>query len=147
MPVEMEKVIKNGQTDLNIMENGKTIVLVEKENLFMLTEIYMKVIGWMTKLTVTVSIFIPMKQNMKVNGKMISNMEWERNLGQMVQFMKDSMKKEKNMVKEYLNLEMDLNMKEISNIMIFMEKEYTNGLMVKSTMEIGTEIKCMVKEK
>jgi hypothetical protein len=38
-------------------------------------------------------------------------------------------------------------MKEISNIMIFMEKEYTNGLMVKSTMEIGTEIKCMVKEK
>ena len=147
MPVEMEKVIKNGQTDLNIMENGKTIVLVEKENLFMLTEIYMKVIGWMTKLTVTVSIFIPMKQNMKVNGKMISNMEWEKNLGQMVQFMKDSMKKEKNMVKEYLNLEMDLNMKEISNIMIFMEKEYTNGLMVKSTMEIGTEIKCMVKEK
>jgi hypothetical protein len=113
----------------------------------MLMVIYMKVIGWMTKLTVTVSIFIPMKQNMKVNGKMISNMEWEKNLGQMVQCMKDSMKKEKNMVKEYLNLEMDLNMKEISNIMIFMEKEYTNGLMVKSTMEIGTEIKCMVKEK
>jgi hypothetical protein len=32
MPVEMEKVIKNGQTDLNIMENGKTIVLVVKES-------------------------------------------------------------------------------------------------------------------
>ena len=39
------------------------------------------------------------------------------------------------------------NMKEISNLMIFMVTEFMNGQMVKDMKANGIEIKCMAKEK
>merc|ERR1712196_149374 len=78
---------------------------------------------------------------MKVNGRMINNMGKAKNLGLMVLFMKDIMKKVKNTDMESLNLEMDPNMKEISYITISMEKVSMNGQTVKNMMVITNMIK------
>lgn len=61
-----------GLTELNIMDVGKKIKPVEKENLFMPMEIYMKVNGKMIRLLASEYTFIQsLKLNMKDIGKMI----------------------------------------------------------------------------
>ena len=56
----------------------------------MLNVIFMKVIGWMIKLTDMENICTKMVQLIKANGKMISKMEKVLKLGLMEQFMRGS---------------------------------------------------------
>lgn len=79
---------------------GQMIKLVEKENLFMLMEIYMMENGLMTKQTVKENIYIIMEHSMLGIGKMINNMGTVKKHGQIMLIMRVNMKKGKNMVKE-----------------------------------------------
>ena len=73
----MGLVCKSGRMGLSIRENGKIIELMEKENLFMLTRMSMKVHGQMIKQMDEVFIDIKMERLMMAIGKMIYSMEWE----------------------------------------------------------------------
>lgn len=88
----------------------------------------MKVIGLMIKRMDKESIFIKMVLPMKDNGKMISNMEKEKNNGQMEQSIKDNIIWGKKMAMENLIGLINLVIMEILKIIIFMEKENTYGM-------------------
>jgi len=69
-------------------DSGKTTKLMEMEDSFMLTEMFILENGLMIKLMVKVSTFILMEQDMMANGSMISNKERAENHGQMVPYSK-----------------------------------------------------------
>jgi len=71
--------------------NEKITELAEKVNSYMQTVIYTKVIGWMIKLMVMVSISTLTTLFTKANGKMTNNMDMEKNLGQIEVSMKANM--------------------------------------------------------
>ena len=74
---------------------------------------------------------------MKVTGKKINSMVMDLKHGQMVQNIKDSMFKERNMVLESLLGLMEAHIMVTLLKITFKEKENTTGLMVENTMEIG----------
>lgn len=67
-------------------------------------EIFMKENGRMIKLMDLVDIITKMEQNIKESGKRINNKDLEKNHGQMVRIIRDSMKMERNMEKDFYNL-------------------------------------------
>lgn len=76
---------------------------MEREGLFMLMEIYMKVIGRMIKLKEEVFMNIWMEPSILETGKKIDNMDMELRLGLMELNMKEIMNKEKSMGLDLLN--------------------------------------------
>jgi len=64
----MEKAVKYGQMEVFMKATGKTDSQMVEVDLFMLMEIFMKVIGKMIWHTVLESIHTQTEQNMRVNG-------------------------------------------------------------------------------
>jgi len=84
MDLEMVKAYKPGLMDQDMKDNGLKIKLMEKENLFMQTVTYTKVIGLMTKQMEKEYTHMLTVQSMLVNGRMINNMEKVLKVGLMV---------------------------------------------------------------
>lgn len=99
----------------------------------------------MIKLTEPESILTWMVPDMKDNGVKINNMEWVVKNGLMVLTMKEIIILEKNTVKENSIGQMEVIMMEISNKIIFTDKEYMNGLMVENIKDNGKIIRCTAK--
>jgi hypothetical protein len=91
----------------------------------------------MIKHMVMVFTAILMVQDMKENGKKISNTVWVLRLGQMAPNSKDNMSKERNMVKVHLLGLMDLLTQDNSLRIIFKEMENITGLMVENSTAHG----------
>ena len=64
----MVEEYKYGKMGLTMKDIGKTIKLMEREDLFIQTEIFMRENGKMIKLMVVVFINIPMALNIEDNG-------------------------------------------------------------------------------
>lgn len=73
----MDLVSKLGQMELNMKVVGEITKQKDKENSYMLMEIYLKENGLMIKLMDMVFIFIKTELNMKATGRTTSNMEKE----------------------------------------------------------------------
>lgn len=82
-------------------------------------------------------ILMQLELDIKVAGMTIYNMDMAMKHGKMEQLMKVNIKKDKNMAKENLFLQMVLYMKVFLKIMKLMNMEYINGLMVKYIKENG----------
>jgi hypothetical protein len=64
----MVEEYRYGKMDLTMKDIGKTIKLMEREDLFIQTEIFMRENGKMIKLMVVVFTNIPMVLNIEDNG-------------------------------------------------------------------------------
>lgn len=73
----MDLVSKLGLMELNMKVVGEITKQKDKENSYMLMEIYLKENGLMIKLMDMVFIFIKTELNMKATGRTTSNMEKE----------------------------------------------------------------------
>lgn len=91
---------------------GARIKLMERENSGMLTAIFMKAIGRMTKQMATVCMFMLTEQDMRATGRTIFKMEVELRLGQMAANTKESTKKVKSMARVNISGTMVLSMME-----------------------------------
>lgn len=74
---------------------------MEKGNFYMPIKLYMKEIGNMIKPMDMEFLFTLTKQDIQANGKMIFNMDMVKKIGLMVQYIKEILKKVKNMDKVY----------------------------------------------
>ena len=74
MDYVMARGCRFGRMGLSMKVTGRTIWLMEKEDLFTQTEMYMKEIGLMIKLMDEEFIFIWMELNIKVIGEKTNNM-------------------------------------------------------------------------
>jgi len=106
------------------MEDVEEFILMEKH--MRVTEIEEQLMGME-------NIGIRMDLLMMENGKMINKMEKENQFGQIKQYMWDNLKKGKKMEKVNVHDLMDLNTKEILQIMQYKEVEHFLGLMVDNT--------------
>lgn len=88
--------LRYGQIIVNIWENGKVIKPMEKAFYIMLTEIYMRVNGSMTKHVEKEHIPIKMEQNTLDNGNKTNKMDLESSNGLMVKSIRDNTKMELN---------------------------------------------------
>ena len=89
--------------------------------------------------------YIPTQKELyiKVIGKKKNKKEMEKNFGLMGHYMKENIKKRKDM--DFLNGVMEINMKGRSIIIIYMVKVYIPGEIKGYIMEIGKIIKWMEK--
>ena len=144
LKLEMEEEFKFGQMGLDTRVSGEIIEPVDRVDSFMPMGIYMMVNGLKIKPKDLENINILTVLNTKVIGEKINKTGMVKRFGLMVLNLKDSTKREKRKVEEILLGQMDLTMLEIFMIIIFMEKEYTGGLMEEFSMALGKIIKCMV---
>lgn len=82
----------------------------------------------------------------KVTGMMTNSMEWERSSGLMVQNMKVSTLKVRNMGEEYFLFPITLTTMVSSKTMKSVDLGTTTGLMANITKGLGTRTKCMEME-
>jgi len=122
------------------------IKLMEKEDLFMLMETYMREIGKMIKLKEEGFMSIWMEQSILGIGKRIDNMDMELRLGPMELNMKETMSQEKNTGSDHLNGVMVQFILVNFIAIIFMVKECTLGQIIENMKANGKLIKCMEKE-
>ena len=108
---EKDKVRKLGLMDKFMLESGRRIEVMGKEDLRMQMEIFMKAVGSSARLWGMVSLFMLMASVIKDTGLMTNNMVLVLKHGQMEQVMKVSIKKEKNTGKDHSNGLMAENMK------------------------------------
>lgn len=101
---------KFGLMEHNILETGKTTGLTVRVNLFMSTEIYMKVNGLMIKQTAMESMYMLTALDMKVHGKTIFNMARVRKAGLMAQSTWEDTKMERSTEEESIVGVMAVNM-------------------------------------
>lgn len=83
----MVEVYKSGKMDLDMMDFGVKEWLMEEEDWYMLTEMFIQENGRMIRLTDLEFNKIIMAVDMKEIGLMISNTEMEQKPGLMVQHM------------------------------------------------------------
>ena len=102
--------------ELNMMEIGKIIKHKEKENSYILTEIFMMENGHKIKQKDMGFISTKMEVNMSVIGKITNNMVKVLNLGKQDHNMKASFLKVENMEKANMFGEMVLLLQAIGNI-------------------------------
>ena len=143
---EMVLVVKCGQMVQDMKAIGNLIKLTVKENLSMLTEIYTRASGSMTKLMVKVLIRMPTEPTIMEIGSTINNMVSEWSPGLMVLSTKEIISMERKRVKENLHLLMEVITKENLNRMRYVDTESTTGQMVSNMTDNGVIIKCMEKE-
>lgn len=110
--IELNMVMefKFGQMGLSMKVSGLKAKQQEKVDLCIQMEIFMKASGRMINLMDLVFITIVMVQGIKVIGKMICNMVKESKYGQKAVHMRVHIIKEKNMVKGYIDGQMDQSM-------------------------------------
>lgn len=82
--LEKVQVLKCGQMEQDIRDNGETTRLMDMENLFMSMGIFTKVNGLMIKHKGKELITTTMVLNMKDNGNKISSMDMGMRLGQII---------------------------------------------------------------
>ena len=143
---EMVLVVKCGQMVQDMKAIGNLIKLTVKENLSMLTEIFTRASGSMTKLMVKVLIRMPTEPTIMEIGSTINNMVSEWSPGLMVLSTKEIISMERKRVKENLHLLMEVITKENLNRMRYVGTESTTGQMVSNMMDNGVIIKCTEKE-
>lgn len=143
--LEMVSVVKCGQMVQDMKAIGNLIKLTVKENLSMLTEIFMKVSGSMTKLMVKVLIPMLTEPTTMEIGSTINNMVSEWNLGLMVLNMRETISMERKREKENLHLLMEVITKENLNKTRYADTESTTGQMVSNMTDNGVIIKCTEK--
>lgn len=107
---------------------------------------FTRVIGLMTKLKVTAFTLTKMALNTMDNGKMISNMAWEKKHGQMVLCTMETMSMARSMEEELSYGLMVQNIKDNFKIITLKALANINGLMVDLIMANGRTIKCMAKD-
>ena len=109
--VDLEMVLesRHGQTERSISENGVKIGPMEKENLFMLMEMFMMVFGQTTKQTDPEFISMLMERCMRVNGKTTYNMVRVLKPGLIKVDTKVNMLLDESMVLEATNGTMEVN--------------------------------------
>ena len=95
----------------------------------------------MIKQMVKEHMYIRMVHNIMGIGQMINNMDLVQKYGQMVLGMRDNIYMEKNMEKENLIGLITHRMLENSQRIIYMERDFINGLMVESIKVNGKIIK------
>jgi hypothetical protein len=111
--VDLEMVLesRHGQMERSISENGVKIEPMEKENLFMLTEMFMMVFGQTTKQTDPEFISMLMERCMRVNGKTTYNMVRVLKPGRTKVDTKVNMLLDESMVLEAINGTMGANIR------------------------------------
>lgn len=119
---------------------------MEKVDLFMLMETYMREIGKMIKLKEEGFMSIWMEQSILGTGKRIDNMDMELRLGLMELNMKETMSQEKNTGSDHLNGVMVQFILVNFTAIIFMVKECTLGQIIENMKENGEQIRCMERE-
>jgi len=142
---EMVLVVKCGQMVQDMKAIGNLIKLTVKENLSMLTEIFTRASGSMTKLMGKVLIRMPTEPTIMEIGSTINNMVSEWSPGLMVLSTKEIISMERKRVKENLHLLMEVITKENLNRMRYVDTESTTGQMVSNMMDNGVIIKCTEK--
>ena len=93
----MGKVYKHGPMELYMRGNGFWAKHKGKESFHILMEMYMMVNGRMIRQMVTVHIIMRMMQSIRGILKTIFNMVKVEKFGKMVQFLKEHIKRERNM--------------------------------------------------
>lgn len=95
------KMVKDGEKELKsiktvhcMLDYGNTMFLMDRAHIIINLETLTKVNFLMESLVVTDYIYIKMELNMRVNGKMINNMDMEQKLGQIVQNIKGNINME-----------------------------------------------------
>jgi hypothetical protein len=142
----MVMVSKFGPMDLNMMVSGKTIKLMEMENLFMLMGMYMMDNGRMIKHMGWDITCMQMERLIMEIGKMISNMERVLRLGLMELGTKALTLKARNMEKELFVLQMGVFILATFNIMKYQGEVNMYGPMESHMKDNGKRIKCMATE-
>ena len=143
--LEMVFVVKCGQMVQDMKAIGNLIKLTVKENLSMLTEIFMKVSGSMTKPMVKELIPTLTEPTIMEIGSTINNMVSEWNPGLMALNMRETISMEKRREKESLHLLTEVITKENLNKTRYADTESTTGQMVSNMTDNGVIIKCMEK--
>lgn len=142
---EMVLVVKCGQMVQDMKAIGNLIKLTVKENLSMLTEIFTRASGSMTKLMEKVLIRMPTELTIMEIGSTINNMVSEWSPGLMVLSTKEIISMERKRVKENLHLLMEVITKVNLNKTRYVDTESTTGQMVSNMMDNGVIIKCTEK--
>ena len=133
-----------GLMELNIMDFGKKIKLVEKVNSSMQMVMYMKVNGKMIKLPDSESTYIQNhKLNMKVIGKMTRCMVQELKFMQMGTNMKECSSKAKDVERELIIFQMVRFTRDNGTMEKLKVLESVNGLMEKLMKATGWIIRKM----
>ena len=127
-----------------MLANGKTIKQMERGGFSMLMEISMLEILFMTNLMATAYIFMLIRQNTSVNGKMTCSMVKVLKAGQMAQSMLEATSSARRVAKASIIGLMVLNLKEIGSITQSADVESTNGKMEDSTLVTGKTTAWMV---
>jgi hypothetical protein len=142
---EMVLVVKCGQMVQDMKAIGNLIKLTVKENLSMLTEIFTRASGLMTKLMGKELIRMPTELTIMEIGSTINNMVSEWSPGLMVLSTKEIISMERKRVKENLHLLMEVITKVNLNKTRYVDTESTTGQMVSNMMDNGVIIKCTGK--
>ena len=143
---ETDMEFKFGLINLGMKVIGKMIKRMVKGHCITLMVMFILEIGKMIKLMAGVSILMTMEQLMKANGKKINKMEKVQKLGQTGQSILANIKMAKSMERGFFILQIEVFMKDHSLRMKFQEREYTHGMMVKSTKANGSKTKWTEKD-
>ena len=142
--ISMVSVSRNGQVVKSMSANGKTTKQMGRGGFSMLMEISMLEILFMTNLMATAYIFMSIRLNMLVNGKMICSMAKVLKAGQMAQSMLAAISSVRRVARASIIGLMVHNLKEIGSTTQSADVESTNGKMEDNTLAIGKTTAWMV---
>jgi hypothetical protein len=134
---DMAEATRYGLTEASMRDTGRMTKLTVKEDLSMLTEIFMTAIGRMIRPMDSEVILTPMEPSIKDIGKMISNMEKVRNNGLMAHNTQEAINTERKTVLESSCGQTSLLTMVNSLIITSMARVSTDGLTVENTSETG----------
>ena len=141
------KVFSCGKTAVSTKAIGKTIKLMDKEDLSMLTETVTSVSGSTIRLMAEVPTNIWTALIMLETGKKINNTATALRHGQMLPSMRVTTSTERSTVSEPLSGLMALPISENFIITTSTAREFTHGLTTESTRANGALTKCMERER
>ena len=140
-----EKVSSCGKTAASTKAIGRTIKLMDREDLSTLMETVISVSGSMIRLMAEALMNIWTAQTMSETGKRTNNMDTALRHGQMLPSTKVTTSMERSTVSEPLSGLMALPTSENFIITTFTAREFTHGQTTESTRVNGALIKCMEK--
>jgi len=140
-----EKVSSYGKTAASTKAIGRTIKLMDREDLSMLTGTVTSVSGSMIRLMAEALMNIWTAQTMSETGRRINSTDTALRHGQMLPSTKVTTSMERSTVSEPLSGLMALPTSENFIITTFTAREFTHGQTTESTRVNGVLIKCMEK--
>ena len=140
-----EKVSSYGKTAASTKAIGRTIKLMDREDLSTLTETVTSVSGSMIRLMAEALMNIWTAQTMSETGRRINSTDTALRHGQMLPSTKVTTSMERSTVSEPLSGLMALPTSENFIITTFTAREFTHGQTTESTRVNGALIKCMEK--